>query len=162
MKEPRKITAADLPNVSAQEVFDFILYSVLKQGVPCMTSSGVCVYTNEAGQHCAAGFLLPESHEAGQPSVHVWDVWCYVVGTPLNSEAPDGPKVPDAHAGLISACQRAHDSAGPTRAYMDYSSDPAESEEFCLEFTNNMTLVAEYYNLRMPECVTSLWRPTSR
>lgn len=63
------VTIHNLDQVSAQEVFDFIVRHILDQGEPAIKGNGpdanYCQYRTENGLSCAAGCLIPdEDYEA--------------------------------------------------------------------------------------------------
>ena len=50
----------DTTGKTLQEVSDEIAAKLIEQGERCVNSSGYCQYSNDKGQHCAVGWLLPE------------------------------------------------------------------------------------------------------
>lgn len=46
---------------TAQEIFDFVTSSLLKQGRQSINLDGTCMYRGEYGCKCAAGWLIPDS-----------------------------------------------------------------------------------------------------
>lgn len=55
------ISVHNLNEASAQEVFDFVATSLMKQGRHSRTcEDGVCLYRGPEGTKCAAGFLIPD------------------------------------------------------------------------------------------------------
>jgi hypothetical protein len=52
-------TFAKLPTWTSQEVFDYVVAALRKQGKPSMGSDGECKYLNPEGLKCAVGHLIP-------------------------------------------------------------------------------------------------------
>ena len=48
---------------SVEEVVDVIFTALVKQGRRCVNKIGECVYVSPEGDHCAVGFLIPETKE---------------------------------------------------------------------------------------------------
>lgn len=62
--------------MTEQDVFDKVVHGLASQDFErCVDEMGLCVYTNEKGQHCAAGWVFIEYPEArveeGEPSMRV-------------------------------------------------------------------------------------------
>lgn len=89
---PKQITVSDLPTATAQEVFDFVAYSLLKQGKKSLTPrrpgiDPVFMY-REGSLRYAAGFLIPD------------DLYSPVMEN----------IAPNQHSGLITSLQNIHDN----------------------------------------------------
>lgn len=105
-----QISACTLSQYSAQEVFDFIVTSVVKQGKPAVTGScNKCTYRTPDGLKCAAGFLLPDDHPAVLEALKGGEMGSW-------SALTNALLVPLDHAALISSLQQCHDYAA-----LDYS-----------------------------------------
>lgn len=52
-------------HTDAQEVFDYVVGSLFKQGEQSMDSSGSCRYRGENGCMCAIGWLIPDDDYQG-------------------------------------------------------------------------------------------------
>lgn len=46
--------------MSLQEAADYAVLNMVEQGAQCLDDFGGCVYGNDKGHHCAAGWLLDE------------------------------------------------------------------------------------------------------
>lgn len=110
------ITLATLPNATAQQVFDFVVAHLRKQGrksqiVYRHSSGGSCQYRMAAEDdgtclRCAAGCLMADSeYVAGREG----NSWAYLSGV-YGSSAPPELKVPRSHAFLIKQLQDVHDN----------------------------------------------------
>ena len=89
------------------EVADEIFKALLKQNAKCMDHA-ICAYSNEKGQHCAVGFLLPED-----------DSNCMDYAGPID-ELSDDPTIDlgvnslfiEDHVNELMHLQKIHDHAG--------------------------------------------------
>lgn len=98
---PKPITLATLPNATAQEVFDWVAFNLLKQGEKSIGPSG-CQYRNPKGLKCAAGWCIGDSEYNPKWEGTTWDS-LYFQG-----------KVPSSHHYLIDRLQLSvHDFAIP-------------------------------------------------
>lgn len=62
---PKTISTENLTTASAQEVFDFVAFSLLKQGkksegFDTATNNLLCFYRGDENTKCAGGFLIPD------------------------------------------------------------------------------------------------------
>ena len=83
---------------SEQQVFDYVVEHLYKQGKPSM-SNGKCAYRGENGLKCAAGILISDDVYQEQ-----WD-WCKISYSDLCRIGD----VQSAHEGLVIWLQNAHD-----------------------------------------------------
>lgn len=63
--KPKIISTENLAEATAQEVFDFVAYSLLKQGkksegFDTTTNNFLCFYRGDDNTKCAGGFLIPD------------------------------------------------------------------------------------------------------
>lgn len=99
MGTPHKIDVNNLTTATAQEVFDWVAYNLLRQNEQASVD-GRCRYITPDGKRCAAGFLLPD----GSPELESRSNWGALV--------IEG-KVTEAHRGLIARLQQLHDYNPP-------------------------------------------------
>ncbi len=130
------ITASTLTQYSAQEVFDFIVTSVVKQGKPAIIGDGNSpTYRTPDGLKCPGGFLLPDDHPAVLAALEGDDmgIWPALAQAML---------VPTDHSALISSLQQCHDAAA-----VDWRAD------FIPSFLRRACDIAKRWCLTMPSCV---------
>ena len=98
---PKAITLATLTTSTAQEVFDWVVYNLRKQGKKSRTADGMypCAYRGDSGLKCAAGWCVGDDEYSNQK--FEFSSWDFLV--------EDG-KVPPAHDRLIYDLQQTHDS----------------------------------------------------
>ena len=100
------ITVRNLGNHTPQEVFDYIVSHLLKQGkrsygaYPDDTRTEGCLYRGPDNLKCAAGCLIPDDLYSKELEGDSWGS----VSRKLNCH--------ENHAYLISQLQKAHDAAG--------------------------------------------------
>jgi hypothetical protein len=93
----------DLKTATAQEVFDFIVDKVIKQGKPAI--QGKCVYLTDDGLKCAAGQLLDDKElQQLKNTDSLTSSWGALVARGF---------VPAEHRTLIGDLQEVHDISGP-------------------------------------------------
>lgn len=105
----KPITIATLPEASAQEVFDWIVFNLLAQNhrsIGPVDTGGrseilTCVYRSPEGYKCAAGWLIGDDEYNSSMENMTWDCM-YAEG-----------RVPDVHRSLIAKAQNIHDTAIP-------------------------------------------------
>jgi hypothetical protein len=56
----KKVTIEYLDDFSHQEIFDFVVDHLRRQGEEAKNVAGACVYRNYRGQTCAVGCLIPD------------------------------------------------------------------------------------------------------
>ena len=115
--------------IEAQELYDFVVAAIVKQGRPSVGDNDRCLYRGPDGLKCAAGHVIPDS-----------------VYSPVEMENQDIsglcsqrllPKSLIRHAALLSSLQVCHDG-------------PASSNDFIFikAFCHNANVVAKKYNLK--------------
>lgn len=108
--------------MTEQDVFDKVARGMASQDFEqCVDATGMCVYTNEKGQHCAAGWVFIEYPEArveeGDPVVRI------IYNNPVLAEL-----VP--FSSMLQGLQNIHD---------DYS-DPAHLKEYLQNYASEHSL----------------------
>jgi hypothetical protein len=115
-------------NLTRQEIFDYVLAYIRKQGQPSMFGD-CCQYLTPGGLRCAVGCLLSDEENAN----------C-VVGDPADRVALPARFVN--HRWFLTRMQEAHDVASALmrvdRSFLD-------------EFNERMRGVAEFFNLKYTE-----------
>lgn len=101
----KPITLATLPDATAQEVFDWVVSNLLRQGKKSLDDRECCRYRGNDGLKCAAGWCISDDEYAvvgNRFENVVWGAW----GRETLRLLPH----PDlAHNKLIRDMQRAHD-----------------------------------------------------
>lgn len=115
----KPITLATLPKASAQEVFDWVVSNLLKQGKKSLGGDGNCRYRGKNGLKCAAGWCIGDDEYDRIGENIEGKIWGF----------SDGVTVPRAHNGLIRELQSVHD---------DY---------YAYEWPSKFRKVAEHYGL---------------
>ena len=92
---PKKVCLANLAESSAQEVFDWVTYNLIKQGEPSREGE-FCLYRKD-NLRCAAGWLLDDEEYSETLEGKPWD------------DLVLEHQVPNTHADLIYALQYIHD-----------------------------------------------------
>lgn len=98
----KKVTIEYLDDFSHQEIFDYVVDHLRRQGEEARNIGGSCVYRNNRGQSCAVGCLIPDELydrelETDSPSnTSFWKV--------LNLNAPSSDRVR-----LLADLQLTHD-----------------------------------------------------
>ncbi len=88
--------------VEAQELFDYIVEAVVKQGRPSVGDNDRCLYRGPDGLKCAYGHVHPDSmYSEGMENIGILNL--SVLGMVPKSLVP--------HVDLISYLQDAHDAA---------------------------------------------------
>lgn len=124
------VTIHNLDQVSAQEVFDFIVSHVLNQGKPAVRDhEGNCVYRTYNGLTCAAGCLIPYGNYSLAMENINWSSLARAEGV-------------ESHVGLVESLQGAHDSAA-----RDYFAASFSKEPFTHRFQAKAQTVAERFDL---------------
>lgn len=104
------ITLAILPQATAQEVFDWVVSNLIKQGVKSkLEGSAFCNYRAEVGGKvvkCAAGWCMSNEEYASLQSPPEGRTWQELVRSGL---------APKRHAELIGELQWVHDGTNPDR-----------------------------------------------
>ena len=86
--------------VTGQEVFDFVVENLRKQGCKSETNSG-CAYRGDNGLKCAAGFLITdEEYHPDMEDMGIDDASSVIVLPPIVEN----------HIHLVGALQVVHDS----------------------------------------------------
>lgn len=99
----KTITLKNLPDATAQEVFDYCVSSILKQNRKSLaeeSSDSACAYRGMYGNKCVAGFLIADDEY--KPKMDNIGSWLDLV---LKKQ------VPDTHCDLICDLQVIHDHA---------------------------------------------------
>ena len=104
---PKSVTLATLPERTAQEVFDWIVYNLRKQGDRSMQGNG-CAYRGRDGLKCAAGWCIADDEYT--PTLENWR-W--------KELAFQNAKVPVEHACLIQGLQTVHDDVDAYDSWED-------------------------------------------
>lgn len=60
MNTPKPVTLATLDKSTAQEVFDWVAFNLLRQNARSKSSHGPCAYRGLNGLKCAAGWLIAD------------------------------------------------------------------------------------------------------
>jgi hypothetical protein len=60
METLKKVTIEYLDDFSHQEIFDYVVDHLRRQGVAALNLGEECVYRNLKGQTCAVGCLIPD------------------------------------------------------------------------------------------------------
>lgn len=100
MSTPKPITLATLGSATAQEVFDWVVFNLLRQNARSAVDDFVshqCKYRGPDGLKCAAGWLIADDEYADEMEGTSWP---YIV---------DEFELPSEHQWLIGALQRVHD-----------------------------------------------------
>ena len=110
------VTVQNLPECTAQEVFDFVALNLLAQNRQSLafcaeTGGDVCVYRGNEGTKCAAGFIFNDE----EAKVCEGKGWTYLAAASQSGESEmyGLTKIPADHANLISALQLIHDRSEP-------------------------------------------------
>jgi hypothetical protein len=115
--------------IEAQELYDFVVAAIVKQGRPSVGDNDRCLYRGPDGLKCAVGHVIPDG-----------------VYSPVEMENQDIlglrsqqllPKSLIPHAGLLCSLQVCHD--GPSSF---------DGFTFIKAFCHNANEVAERYNLK--------------
>ena len=127
--------------IEAQELYDFVVAAVVKQGRPSVGDNDRCLYRGPDGLKCAAGHVIPDG-----------------VYSPVEMENQDIsglcsqrllPKSLIRHAALLSSLQVCHDE--PASSSLQVCHDGAASLNdfiFIKAFCDNANAVAKKYNLK--------------
>lgn len=121
--------------VEAQEVFDFAVGKIIKQGHPAVVG-GHCRYRTPKGNVCAFGALIPKSiyrkrFEDGTAAAIL------VEGVDKSKYSAELAGSLEAHHKLITELQKAH----------DYVATFMEGEDFVTNFRHRAEAVAKSYGL---------------
>ena len=115
--------------VEAQELYDFVVAAIVKQGRPSVGDNDRCLYRGPDGLKCAAGHVIPDG-----------------VYSPVEMENQDIsglcsqrllPKSLIRHAALLNSLQRCHDAPASINYF-----------PFIKEFCHNANVIAKEYNLK--------------
>ena len=115
--------------IEAQELYDFVVAAVVKQGRPSVGDNDRCLYRGPGGLKCAAGHVIPDG-----------------VYSPVEMENQDIsglcsqrllPKSLIRHAALLSSLQGCHDGPASVNDFV-----------FIKAFCYNANVVAKKYNLK--------------
>jgi hypothetical protein len=111
--------------VEAQELYDYIVEAIVKQGRPSVGDNDRCLYRGPDGLKCAAGHVIPDSmYSELMENRSILDL----------SGFGKAPKSLVHHAELISRLQDAHDAAS--------------SGKFLDAFLSTVSRVAEDHDLK--------------
>lgn len=99
---PKRITLANLPESTAQEVFDHVTWHLLTQMKKSVDASSMCSYRGRHSRQCAAGSCIDDEEYRPEFEGKRW------------SDLVDAGYVPEHHARLIHALQVIHDSRLPS------------------------------------------------
>ena len=116
----KTVTIDNLAESTAQEVFDFIVSSLLKQGEQCCDVDGICAMRGINGTCCAAGFLVPDDKYDEQMELKDW------------YEVIDEFKISESHMCLIAHLQGVHDAYSADQ-WGDYFEQVAQEYELNTE-----------------------------
>jgi hypothetical protein len=78
METLKKVTIDRIDDFSQQEIFDFVVDHLRRQGETALNLDGDCVYLNGKGQSCAGGCMIPvelykkEIEGRGMSEVSFW------------------------------------------------------------------------------------------
>ena len=97
--EKLEITICNMHKYSEQEVFDYLVGKIFKQGERSATSDKGCVYLCEDGKQCVAGPLIPSGIYKDNFEGNGWQ------------DLISLDKVPGFHSKLISSLQTVHDTS---------------------------------------------------
>lgn len=101
----KPITLATLPDATEQEVFDWVVGNLLKQGAKSLNDEGDCRYRGDDGLKCAAGWCISDE-EYSRIGVGIeGSVWG-------NSHAPGFAGIAGEHRGFLVRLQNVHDDYG--------------------------------------------------
>jgi hypothetical protein len=89
--------------VEAQELYDYIVEAIVKQGRPSVGDNDRCLYRGPDGLKCAAGHVIPDSFYSALIEENTGVLQLRLKGRLPKSLAP--------HVDLISYLQDAHDAA---------------------------------------------------
>lgn len=105
-----EITTDNLHEVTAQQVFDYVVGKIREQGKPSFVNHR-CVYRGEEGAKCAAGWLMSNALvEQLEALSIVWKNWWGLRRDDV---------VPFYHEDLIILLQDAHDEAARSSFFME-------------------------------------------
>ena len=97
--------------VEAQELYDFIVEAIVKQGRPSVGDNDRCLYRGPDGLKCAAGHVIPDSMYS---PVAMENAGVYQ----LESQG-ELPKSLIPHVNLIGYLQDAHDAASSNADFLN-------------------------------------------
>jgi hypothetical protein len=112
--------------VEAQELYDYIVEAIVKQGRPSVGDNDRCLYRGPDGLKCAAGHVIPDS------------MYSEDMENRALFQLKDQKKIPKSlirHAGLMSLLQDVHD-------------EPLIRADFLNGFLSRVKIVAEMKNLQ--------------
>ena len=96
--------------VEAQEVFDFAVGKVLKQGVQARGVQNQCAYRGSHGTKCAFGHLIPDAlYKKRMEGIAASALLCNEPYYKVNNEEALMSSL-EVHVGLIQGLQAAHDN----------------------------------------------------
>lgn len=104
MNIPKQVTLANLAESSAQEVFDWVAYKLLKQNQASVTTGEygqMCAYRGDGGTKCAAGWLISDDEYKPEFEGNGWHVLALL------------GDVPNEHSDMIFELQKIHDHGNP-------------------------------------------------
>lgn len=108
---PKQITLANLASSTCQEVFDWIVYNLLRQNKRSVDNEDFCAYRGFEGTKCAAGWVI--SDDEYNPDFE-GNSWVGLVAyQPIG--ASNFHEIVDIHDSLISKLQNIHDNSQPDR-----------------------------------------------
>ena len=113
--------------IEAQELYDFVVAAVVKQGRPSVGDNDRCLYRGPDGLKCAYGHVLPDSMYSKNMENCCID------------ELSDRNMIPKSlirHTDLLGHLQECHDGSRPSQGFT-----------FIKAFCHNANVVAKKYNL---------------
>jgi hypothetical protein len=114
--------------IEAQELYDFVVAAIVKQGRPSVGDNDRCLYRGPDGLKCAYGHVHPDSmYSENMENRDIQEL----------SERYMLPKSLIRHAALLSSLQLCHDGPSSINDFI-----------FIKEFCQNANAVAKKYNLK--------------
>ncbi len=113
--------------VEAQELYDYIVEAIVKQGRPSVGDNDRCLYRGPDGLKCAAGHVIPDSMYS--------PIAMENAGVLALADQGQMPKSLIPHIGLIGTLQNAHDGSCQRPHFLDW-------------FLSNAKLTAVEFNLK--------------
>jgi len=100
--------------VEAQEIFDYSVSKVIKQGVQALDELGVCAYRGVNGTKCVFGHLIPDA--LYKPSMEGNNAGALLIGAPIDRVNNVRALLSSlkGHVDLLRDLQAAHDNISAT------------------------------------------------
>lgn len=102
MIPPKAVTLATLNESTAQEVFDWVVFNLLRQNKRSENANRQCLYRGPDGLKCAAGWIIADDEY--DPAMETTS-WTFNV---------DEFELPPEHRQLITRLQNTHDGDPPS------------------------------------------------